>query len=199
MREHALGKNSFPPMNRLHVWWARRPLTVSRAAILAGLLPAYPTDDDDSIRPWPKKLIKSFPSFDAYKKWFLRLIGIQGNPAASRKIIDWAKTKGIKLTPAIMAKLPSAWKEGLPSDMGINIPYGYPRAFTYNPSEEQLETLQDLLEWTWGTCEITFCDPMSGGGSIPFEALRFGLTVHANELNGATPNSTVAKPLPLGH
>jgi len=24
---------------------------------------------------------------------------------------------------------------------------------------------------------------MSGGGSIPFEALRFGLTVHANELN----------------
>jgi len=31
--------------------------------------------------------------------------------------------------------------------------------------------------------EITFCDPMSGGGSIPFEALRFGLTVHANELN----------------
>jgi adenine-specific DNA methylase len=32
-----------PPLNRLHVWWARRPLTVSRAAILASLLPAYPT------------------------------------------------------------------------------------------------------------------------------------------------------------
>jgi putative DNA methylase len=26
--------------NRLHVWWARRPLTVSRAAVLASLLPA---------------------------------------------------------------------------------------------------------------------------------------------------------------
>jgi adenine-specific DNA methylase len=24
---------------------------------------------------------------------------------------------------------------------------------------------------------------MAGGGSIPFEALRYGLTVHANELN----------------
>src|SRR5262249_8735064 len=60
---------------------------------------------------------------------------------------------------------------------------GYPRAFTVNPSREQLEDLYDLLEATWGTRDITFCDPMSGGGSIPFEALRYGLTVHANELN----------------
>ncbi|MBK1629163.1 hypothetical protein CKO31_00135 [Thiohalocapsa halophila] len=29
-----------PPTHRLHVWWARRPLTPSRAAILASLLPA---------------------------------------------------------------------------------------------------------------------------------------------------------------
>ena len=48
---------------------------------------------------------------------------------------------------------------------------------------EQLEELYDLLEWTWGTRDIAFSDPMSGGGSIPFEALRYGLTVHANELN----------------
>ena len=30
----------FPAPNRLHVWWARRPLVASRAAILASLLPA---------------------------------------------------------------------------------------------------------------------------------------------------------------
>jgi adenine-specific DNA methylase len=182
MREHALGKNSFPAMNRLHVWWARRPLTVSRAAILASLLPAYPTDDHD-IRPWPADFLKRFPTFNAYKNWFLRLIGIFGDPAASRKIVDWAKTLGIKLTPAIITKLPETWIERLPNDMGVNIPFGYPRAFTYNPSKEQLDTLYELLEWAWGTREITFCDPMSGGGSIPFEALRFGLTVYANELN----------------
>ena len=29
-----------PPHSFLHVWWARRPLTVSRAAVLASLLPA---------------------------------------------------------------------------------------------------------------------------------------------------------------
>jgi putative DNA methylase len=182
MRERG-ASSALPPLYFLHVWWARRPLTVSRAAILSSLLPAYPTGDDESVREWPKKFLKQFPTFEGYKEWFLKLIGIHGNPAASRKIIDWAKTQGIKLTPAIIAKLPKEWKEGLPNDMRVSIPYGYPRAFTHNPSEEQLETLYDLLEWTWGTREITFCDPMSGGGSIPFEALRFGLTVHANELN----------------
>jgi putative DNA methylase len=43
-----------PPVNRLHVWWARRPLTPSRAAILSSLLPAD-TDPD----------------------WFLRQLGIE--------------------------------------------------------------------------------------------------------------------------
>ncbi|MDE0260534.1 MAG: DUF1156 domain-containing protein, partial [Gammaproteobacteria bacterium] len=30
-----------PPLNRLHVWWARRPLTASRAALLASVLPTW--------------------------------------------------------------------------------------------------------------------------------------------------------------
>lgn len=38
MRENSTGLH--PPPNRLHVWWARRPLTLSRAAVLASLLPA---------------------------------------------------------------------------------------------------------------------------------------------------------------
>lgn len=43
-----------PPTHRLHVWWARRPLTPSRAAILGSLLPAG-TDPD----------------------WFLQQLGIE--------------------------------------------------------------------------------------------------------------------------
>jgi len=46
--------SSLPPLYYLHVWWARRPLTPSRAAILASLLPAD-TDPD----------------------WFLRQLGIE--------------------------------------------------------------------------------------------------------------------------
>lgn len=43
MRERSTGLN--PPNARLHVWWARRPLTASRAAVLGSLLPAdFPRD-----------------------------------------------------------------------------------------------------------------------------------------------------------
>src|SRR5271166_3467300 len=38
MRERG-ASSALPPLYFLHVWWARRPLTVSRAAILASLLP----------------------------------------------------------------------------------------------------------------------------------------------------------------
>ena len=161
MRERG-ASSALPPLYFLHVWWARRPLTVSRAAILASLLPAYPSDEDPDARPWPDRFRSLFPNFDSYRAWFIRLIGILGDPVAGRKLIEWAKKENKKLK--------------------FN-PYGYARAFTINPNEEQLEQLYDLLEWTWGRREITFCDPMSGGGSIPFEALRYGLTVHANELN----------------
>lgn len=160
MRERG-ASSALPPLYFLHVWWARRPLTVSRAAIIASLLPAYP-DGDPEVLAWPDKFLKQFPTFDAYKKWFLKLIGILGDPVTGRRLIQWANERGIKL------------KEH---------PYGYPRAYTANPTQGELELLYDLLGWTWGTRDITFCDPMSGGGSIPFEALRYGLSVQSNELN----------------
>src|SRR4249919_3456243 len=51
----------FPAPNRLHVWWARRPLVASRAAVLASLLPA-----------------------DADHKKFLHALGIHGDPVAAK-------------------------------------------------------------------------------------------------------------------
>lgn len=41
--------SALPPLHYLHVWWARRPLTPSWAAILASLLPAD-VDPQDFIR-----------------------------------------------------------------------------------------------------------------------------------------------------
>ena len=35
-----------PPTHRLHVWWARRPLTPSRAALLGSILPADVNPDE---------------------------------------------------------------------------------------------------------------------------------------------------------
>src|SRR5512143_2823633 len=38
IRERSTGQQ--PPDKRFHVWWARRPLCVSRAAVLGSVLPA---------------------------------------------------------------------------------------------------------------------------------------------------------------
>jgi len=64
---------ALPPVYYLHVWWARRPLVASRAAVLASLLPA-----------------------DADRKQFTRALGILGDPIAARKRINEAKRTGVR-------------------------------------------------------------------------------------------------------
>lgn len=155
MRERG-ASNAFPPLYFLHTWWARRPLIVSRTAILASLLPSWSPD-------WSEDLRKQFPTEDAYHQWFLRACGILGDPVKGRKLIQWAKDQGgIKL------------KES---------PYGYARAFTVSPSQRVIDTIQRLSELTWGKHVPGILDSFAGGGSIPFEALRYGFSVQANELN----------------
>ncbi|OYY89819.1 MAG: hypothetical protein B7Y45_10360 [Sphingomonas sp. 28-66-16] len=122
----------FPAPNRLHVWWARRPLVASRAAVLASILP------EDADR-------------DAY----LSALGIHGDPVASARRIAIAKQKGERF-------------EGEA--------YSYPRAFGYSPKRSEIETPGDLTE-------VTVLDPTAGGGAIPLEAVRLGLTAFANDLN----------------
>ncbi|MHA6731234.1 DUF1156 domain-containing protein [Devosia sp. A369] len=65
---------ALPPNYYLHVWWARRPLVASRAAILASLLPES-TDRDQ----------------------FMHTLGIHGDPVASKKRIEIADRKGERL------------------------------------------------------------------------------------------------------
>ena len=122
----------FPAPNRLHVWWARRPLVASRAAVLASILPE-----------------------DADRGAFKHALGIHGDPLAARIRIERADRLGERL--------------------GANA-YGYSRAFSYNPSDEDLKALI-------ADDELTVLDPTAGGGAIPFEAYRLGLSVIANDLN----------------
>ncbi|MYK32343.1 MAG: DUF1156 domain-containing protein [Boseongicola sp. SB0670_bin_30] len=127
----------FPAPNRLHVWWARRPLVASRAAVLASLLPA-----------------------DADRERFLHVLGIHGDPVASRRRIDTAKRN----------------KEHLGPD-----PYGYKRAFRYTPDKED----KKWAELAKGSSfeDVSILDPTAGGGSIPFEAGRLGFATISNDLN----------------
>ena len=71
-------------------------------------------------------------------------------------------------------------------DTGRNLgsnPYGYSRAFSRVVDPDDMAIFQSLLEDCGLDTPITLMDPMSGGGSIPFEAIRLGLPTLANELN----------------
>jgi putative DNA methylase len=128
---------ALPPTYYLHVWWARRPLVASRAAVLASLLPADADHDE-----------------------FLHAIGIHGDPVLTKRRIDAAKRTG--------------------EDLGPN-PYGYSRAFQYTPDAREKAILSAAVGGE--IANMLVLDPTAGGGSIPFEAERLGVTALANDLN----------------
>ena len=219
-RERDTGKA--PPPNRLHVWWARRPLTPSRAAILASLLPAD-TDPDWFLRQlgiekrvveingvqWTltgkilEKIEKDETGAEILRvdDRVLQLLRAENvNREKNRQLILHLKEKDASLEsdpikkawaeeynsisesapahgdnlPVIsIAADPSWFKQlmAMGSNLNLRVPnlYGYDRAYKKNPKK--------------ATNPLTILDPTSGGGSIPFEALRLGHKVIANELN----------------
>jgi putative DNA methylase len=104
------------PFKALHRWYSRKPLSFSRASVLASLLPA-----------------------DITMQEFEYLLG---------------------LVPGKEVKL-----------------YKTP------PNSVQIKKVQDYCEKVWGTRTPTVLDAFAGGGSIPFEAARYGLNVLASDLN----------------
>lgn len=64
----------FPAPNRLHVWWARRPLVASRAAVLASILPEQ-----------------------ADRTAYMHALGIHGDPVRGVGLIERAKRTGIRV------------------------------------------------------------------------------------------------------
>ena len=154
-RERAV-PSTIPALFSLHVWWARRPLVASAGAILGSILPA-----------WNQGLADRFDNHlelateKDYQDWFLRLCGILGDPVAARKAIDAANALGEKL-------------------QGNG--YGYKQAYKNSPQANDLVLLHDVLLATWGELPSVI-DPTAGGGSIPYEAIRYGLPAIANDLN----------------
>ncbi len=213
--------SALPPLYYLHVWWARRPLTPSRAAILGSLLPAD-TDPDWFLRqlgiekvqaivngePWTldEKLIQRIDENGTHAVLLVDSVIVralqreQESRRQQREVIDQLviKMPALTLHPAIQRWVNEAkpmrepWPhEGTPlavqrvpadpawfksimeiaSGVGVRVPnlYGYARAYSSQPQKVQRP--------------MTVLDPTAGGGSIPFEALRLGCNVIANDLN----------------
>jgi putative DNA methylase len=158
-RRERAASSALPPLYFLYIWWARRPLTASRAAILGALLPAWEGNE--------AQLTRHFPDENAYHTWFKRLLGI---PA------DRANVDPVKTAQAIA----NARQTG--ENLGAN-PYGYSRAFSNAIGEDDIKLLGAVLQESVGTPSPHILDSMAGGGSIPFEALRLGFPTSASELN----------------
>lgn len=224
--------SALPPLYFLHVWWARRPLTPSRAAVLASLAPAdmdpalflrqlgiervqplvhgepwtltgellskvrqdgpgaesLPVDArvhraleaEDERRAQNRELIASLKAKDnglsqhpVLRRWeeesrplpkpwpavgqTLPVRRIPGDPAHVNERIDFARLNAVKTTIGREIR----WA---PEDL-----YAYERSYNHLPQR-------------YGETK-TLLDPTAGGGSIPFEGLRLGHRVIANELN----------------
>lgn len=104
------------PFKGLHRWYSRKPLSFSRASVLASLLPANVSMEE-----------------------FEYLLGLEPG-------------KEVKL-------------------------YKTP------PTAVRIKKVHDYCEQIWGTRTPTVLDAFAGGGSIPFEAARYGLNVLASDLN----------------
>jgi putative DNA methylase len=213
-RERDTGKA--PPTHRLHVWWARRPLTPSRAAVLGSILPAD-TDPELFLRELgikkyqinikgnkvdiPKSYIAENGLSIHLDDSLIKLLNQENKLRAElREIIDTLLKEDPSLsenekiivlqqrstnidfsdispfetiTVSEISADPAGFNElmAICSQYDIRIPnlYGYDRAYANSPSAE----FQD----------ITVLDPTAGGGSIPFEAMRLGCKVIANDLN----------------
>ncbi|WP_199525345.1 DUF1156 domain-containing protein [Pseudoalteromonas sp. bablab_jr011] len=221
--------NMLPPIYYLHVWWARRPLTPSRAAIAGSLLPeetnvetfvkelgiekqvvelnggqwvltgkllerieksgAIESLKVDAVvlRAFDKELVRRAKNLETIAllkqhsvelannrvllRWeqesqhlgqlhsgeVLSIRRVMGDPAHTNERIEFKKLPEVK--EALGGEL--NWDN---DDL-----YGYSRAYQNDHPVKP--------------SGLTVLDPTSGGGSIPFEALRLGHKVIANELN----------------
>ena len=208
--------NMLPPIYYLHVWWARRPLTPSRAAVLGSILPADVAPDEFlkelGIRKyqiqvgeasvdipksfveengtefyWSAKLEKIISQEQKLRSELREIVNflLKENPSLKEnkafrlleeraKEIDLTKAEVLSRFSAVEVPADPAWFNellNLTSSYGVRIPnlYGYDRAYSNKPSTAY--------------SDITVLDPTAGGGSIPFEAMRLGCKVIANDLN----------------
>ncbi|MDJ0636889.1 MAG: DUF1156 domain-containing protein, partial [Xenococcaceae cyanobacterium MO_188.B29] len=113
------------PFKGLHRWYSRKPLSFSRASVLASLLPA-----------------------DISMEEFEYLLGLH----PEKEGITVKKKEPIKL-------------------------YKTP------PTSRIIEKLEEYCEKVWGKRKPVCLDAFAGGGSIPFEAARYGLNVLDSDLN----------------
>ena len=184
-----------PPQNRLHIWWARRPPTICRAAILAALLPHdlkldetllptfIPEPDESALNELPPKL-------EAYKELYIDLLRQVGPTLLPLSHAGFLRSLGICGDSSAaynrMALRDSMSAEGFKIPLPDSLVYRHPPAISVSPGDGLLRVIHSEAKDLLGTLQdepIVALDFMAGGGVIPLECLRYGFSVYANDLN----------------
>lgn len=218
-----------PPTHRLHVWWARRPLTPSRAALLGSILPAD-VNPDEFIKGLG--IVKK-QAVIGDKRWNLvgknlDLISDDGKYIFASDKVDRALSKEIErrnsvylslqklceLEPALCDNyvIKSWLHDNEPFDVNLllNVTEFLVEEVVADPAliNQRIElkdsdvvkkylgndfsiTPEDMYGYGRAyqkeilplSHSIVMLDCTAGGGSIPFEALRLGCNVIANDIN----------------
>ena len=122
----------FPAPNRLHVWWARRPLVASRAAVLASLLPAD-ADRERFLHVYRHSRGSGrFPAICAHRQREIERESVSGGgclrvlPAGIRLLADRCRREGLA---------PRAKRDSSPADRWLfSIRQPVAGAFRWRPT-----------------------------------------------------------------
>ena len=184
----------------LHLWWARRPLAVARAAIFAQMVddPSEYVDEllsDRKMRSEAMDALQRVASFEAAKGSSTLSGGASevpssglsdeaadtipaqaAGPALRQMAEELERERLFKLIEALMLWENTTNDEVL-EQARAEIRRSWRRACNDNTGHPRAREIFDRDELP------AFHDPFAGGGALPLEAQRLGLDAHAGDLN----------------
>ena len=222
--------SALPPLYFLHVWWARRPLTPSRAAVLGSILPAdvepdvflkelgivkkqavigdarwtlvgknlalIQSNDSGEFIPYSEKFAKAFEKENARRAMIQEKLCLlrDADPSLSDDPVFRSWYEDNHPLPMLQFGRIAASVESVPAD-----PAATNERIDFAASKKVADILGEIIKidpedlYAYGRAyetpinvdfsNVTVLDPTAGGGSIPFEAMRLGCNVIANDLN----------------
>ncbi len=179
-------------ISHLHLWWARRPLPVSRAVVFASLVP----DPDDArcpidFRAAVERYLKTHvpESLKSYRRG--REIHRNDDPYRPQQgIQDTLRNRLLAFianwSPEALA-FEAGQRQNRPDKKQLLDDRSLVKWETSDPSNAQgfeiLRIAQELVRIAQNDDIATLLDPFAGGGAIPLEAGRLGCRAIANDYN----------------
>jgi adenine-specific DNA methylase len=137
--------DSMSSHRKIFKWFARRPTSATRLALLASILPEDVSTND-----------------------LLRYMCIGPKEGVDEDLEDYVLRKDAT----------SGDRDG-----SVEEHFGYTYPHSRIPSESELSEFYSRLMEQWDGELPTVLDPTAGGGTIPLESARYGLSTISNELN----------------